>query len=288
MKFLKPTNSPGLPTLMLDSENHTPITNGYAMNAPSRTTVGLRRANARSRSFSRRRSSARRCAVLGCGSATSTRAALPAPPAIGFFKLMPCRSGFVDLLQLAFGPLHGILGLHALDGLGVHVDDDVLRVRLGGLGRRRARMSEGARQAGRLPEYLKGLVDPAPHRVVFPLLGGADAVALVDLEPLSVVRVLVQPLQEVLGELLVLRVLHDRVLLAAVEGELSGGPFRHQRSMLDVLEERLALLVLDLVLLALGHDVDRSPVEGGADLASMEGSVVVGVVPGQPALVAGV
>src|SRR6266446_4468754 len=288
MKFLKPTNSPGLPTLMLDSENHTPITNGYAMKAPSRTTVGLRRANARRCSFSRRRSSARRCAVLGCGSATSTRAALPAPPAIGFFKLMPCRSGFVDLLQLAFGPLHGILGLHALDGLGVHVDDDVLRVRLGGLGRRRARMSEGARQAGRLPEYLKRLVDLRPHRVFFPLLGGADAVALVDLEPLSVVRVLVQPLQEVLGELLVLRVLHDRVLLAAVEGELSGGPFRHQRGVLDVLEERLALLVLDLVLLALGDDVDRRAVEGGADLTGVEGPVVVGVVPGEPALVAGV
>src|SRR5438445_6215622 len=58
--------------------------------------------------------------------------------------------------------------------------------------------------------------------------------------------------------------------------------------MLAVLEERLALLVLDLVLLALGHDVDRSLVEGGADLAGMEGSVVVGVVPCQPALVAGV
>src|SRR5437870_321166 len=150
MKFLRPTNSPGLPTLMLDSENHTPITNGYAMNAPSRTTVGLRRANARSRSFSRRRSNARRCAVLGCESATSTRAALPAPPAIGFFKPMTCRSGFVDLLQFAFGPLHSVLGFHALDGLRVHVDDDVFRVGLGGLGRRRTGMSEGARQAARL------------------------------------------------------------------------------------------------------------------------------------------
>src|SRR2546425_6715566 len=238
MKFLRPTNSPGLPTLMLDSENHTPITNGYAMKAPSRTTVGLRSANARSRSFSRRRSNARRCAVLGCESATSTRAALPAPPAIGFFKPMPCRSGFVDLLQLAFGPLHSLLGFHALDGLGVHVDDDVLRVGLGGLGRRRARMPEGARQAGRLPEYLKGLVDSGPHRVVFPLLGGADAVALIDLEPLPVVGVLVQPLQEVLGELLVLRVLHHGMLEGQVQGELTSRAFRHQRGVLDVLEER--------------------------------------------------
>src|SRR5206468_9291158 len=101
------------------------------------------------------------------------------------------RLAFVDLLELAFGPLHGVLGLRALDGLGVHVDDDVLRVRLGGLGRRRARMPEGAGHAGRLPEHLKGLVDLRPHRVLFPLLGRAYAGALIALEPRSVVRVLV-------------------------------------------------------------------------------------------------
>src|SRR5947208_6947738 len=272
---------------MLESENHTPITNGYAMNAPRRTTVGVRRAKARSLSFSRRRSNARRRRTAPvCGSATSTRAALPAPPAIGFFKRSTCRSAFVDLLQLAFGPLHRVLGLHALDGLGVHIDDDVLRVGLGGLGRRRARMPECASQAGRLPEYLKGLVDPGPHRVVFPLLGCADAVALVDLEPLSVVGVLVQPLQEVLGELLVLRVLHHGVLEGQVQGELTRRALRHQRGVLDVLEERLALLVLDLVLLALGHDVDRGAVERRAELARVERAVVVGVVPREPALVA--
>src|SRR5262249_57041008 len=169
-----------------------------------------RSTNARKRSFSSRLVSARRCAARERGSATSTRVALPAPPAIGFFTRASCSSCFVDLLQLTLGPLHGVLGLRALHGLGVHVDDDVLRVRLGGLRRRRTGMPEGARQPRRLPEYLKGLVDPRPHRVLFPLLGGADAVALVDLEPLAVVRVLVQPLQEVLGELLVLRVLHDR------------------------------------------------------------------------------
>src|SRR2546422_7369022 len=143
---------------MLDSENHTPITNGYAMNSPSRTTVGLRRAKARSRSFSSRRSSALRRAAPECDSATSIRVALPAPPAIGFFKLSTCRSAFVDLLQLALGPFHRVLGLHALHGLGVHVDDDVLGVGLGGLGRRRPRVPEGARQAGRLPEDLQRLV----------------------------------------------------------------------------------------------------------------------------------
>src|SRR5262244_267919 len=139
---------------MLESENHTPITNGYAMNRPSRRTVGARSTNARKRSFSSRLVSARRCATLERGSATSTRVALPAPPAIGFFTPEPCPSCFVDLLQLALGPLHGVLGLHALHGLGVHVDDDVLRVRLGGLRRGRAGISEGAGHARRLPEHL--------------------------------------------------------------------------------------------------------------------------------------
>src|SRR6266850_5109042 len=132
------------------------------MNTPRRSTVGVRSTNARKRSFSRRLASARRCEARECESATSTGAALPAPPAIGFFTRTLRRSSFVDLFQLAFGPLHGVLGFHALDGLGVHVDDDVLRVGLGGLGRRRTRMPEGARQAGRLPEDLKGLVDSAP------------------------------------------------------------------------------------------------------------------------------
>src|SRR5215831_8950120 len=182
------------------------------MNSPSRSTVGARSTNARKRSFSSRLVRARRCATRERGSATSTRVAPPAPPAIGFFTPEPRPSCFVDLLQLALGPLHGVLGLRALHGLGVHVDDDVLRVRLGGLRGGRAGMPEGARKTRRLPEDLQRLVDLGPHRVLFPLLGGADAVALVDLEPLAVVLVLVEPLQEVLRELLVLRILHDRVL----------------------------------------------------------------------------
>src|SRR5256885_15712747 len=115
------------------------------MNTPSKTTVGVRRTNARKCSFSRRLVSVPRRDAPECGSA-STRVALPAPPAIGFFTLSTRRSTFVDLLQLALGPFHRVLGLHALHGLGVHVDDDVLRVGLGGLGRRRARMPEGARE----------------------------------------------------------------------------------------------------------------------------------------------
>src|SRR5215470_14264881 len=129
------------------------------MNRPSRSTVGARSTNARKRSFSSRLVSARRCATRERGSATSTRVAVPAPPAIGFFTPEPCPSCFVDLPQLALGPLHGVLGLHALHGLGVHVDDDVLRVRLGGLGRRRSRIPEGACQPRCLAKDLERLVD---------------------------------------------------------------------------------------------------------------------------------
>src|SRR5215510_417847 len=258
------------------------------MNAPSSTTVGARRAAASRRSFSRMRSSRGGWAVPERGSATSTRAALPAPPAIGFFKLATCRSAFVDLLQLGLGLLHGVFRLRALYAAGVHVDDDVLRVGLGSLGGRRAGMPEGACQSGRLTENLQRLVDLGPHRVLFPLLSGADAVALVDLEPLAVVRLLVQPSQEVLRQLLVLRVLHDAVLEGQVEGELARRSLRHERGVLDVLVERLALVVLDLVLLTLGNDVDRRAVEGRADLPGVKRPVVVGVVPRQPALVAGV
>src|SRR2546428_2375583 len=142
------------------------------------------------------------CSLVPCAKAGARPAAVSATTAP-----VPCRNvrrliadvviglPLVDLLQLGLGPLHGVLGLHALHGLGVHVDDDVLRVGLGGLAGGRARMAEGERLARGLTEHLQLLVDAAPHRMLFPLLGGAHAVALVDLEPLAVVRVLVEPLQ---------------------------------------------------------------------------------------------
>src|SRR5262249_37784949 len=86
----------------------------------------------------------------------------------------------------------------------------------------------------------------------------------------------------------VLAVLQDRVLERHVERELPGRPLGHERRVLDVLEQRLALVVLDLVPLPFGNDVDRRTVEGRPDLPRMKRAVVVGVVPGQPALVAGV
>src|SRR5882762_483427 len=204
------------------------------------------------------------------------------------FRSSVRRSGLIDLLELAFCPLHGVLGLHALDALGVHVHDDVLRVGLGGFGRSRPWIAQHPRLARRLTEDLQGLVDSAPHRILLPHLGGANRIALVDLEPLSVVFLLVHPLEDILGKLLVLRILHDGVLEGAVQGELPGRPLREQRLVLDVLVEGLALLVLELVLLPLGHDVDGGAIEGRRDVARMEGAIVVGIIPGETALVAGV
>src|SRR5205814_772630 len=96
---------------------------------------------------------------------------------------------------------------------------------------------------------------------------------------------LVQPREEVLRELLVLAVLHDRVRLVQEQQIRAGGTGRERR-VVDVLPQRLALLVLDLVLLALGDDVDGGPVERRRELPGMEGAVVVRVVPGEAALVA--
>src|SRR5207247_9447689 len=98
---------------------------------------------------------------------------------------MPARMvmalALVDLLELGLGPLHGVLGPHALHGLGVHVDDDVLRVRLGGLRRRRSLVAEYARLARGAPEDLQRLVDLGPHLLLFSGLRAAHPIAVLHL-----------------------------------------------------------------------------------------------------------
>src|SRR5262245_45525799 len=95
-----------------------------------------------------------------CRKARRLTAGRPSPPCSGvvidssFGLSGPCRSGFVDLLQLAFRPGYRVLGLRALHGLGVHVGDDVLGEHLGGLGSGGPRVPEDARVAPRLPEHL--------------------------------------------------------------------------------------------------------------------------------------
>src|SRR5436189_3326784 len=85
------------------------------------------------------------CSFVPCANAGAVRVArMPASPA----PVMPTNvrrcsgvvmaSALVDFLELGLGPLHRVLGLHALDGLRVHVHDDVLRVGLGRLAGRRS------------------------------------------------------------------------------------------------------------------------------------------------------
>src|SRR6266436_10410485 len=119
------------------------------MNIPSSTTVGASRIPASSRSLSRKRVSPLGREVPGWDSTASSPAALPDPPAMDFFM----RFSSVDLLELLARPLDGVLRLRALDALGEHVDDDVLRVGLGGLRRRQPNVhaDPGRRGGGPAP-----------------------------------------------------------------------------------------------------------------------------------------
>src|SRR6185369_6550888 len=121
------------------------------MKSPRRMIVGARSTHPSTRSFSR--GLLRTTAGRVTGATPGTTVACPTsprPPAIGRMRrpsLMtgpPSRSRLraVDLFQLGLGPLHRFLGRHALDGLRVHVDDDVLRIGLGGLRVRGASPSE--------------------------------------------------------------------------------------------------------------------------------------------------
>src|SRR5260370_302220 len=139
------------------------------MNMPSSSTVGASRMPASSRSLSRKRVIPLGREVPGWGSTASSPAALPDPPAIDFFMwLSP-----VDLLELLARPLDGVLGPHALDPLGEHVHDDVLRVGLGGLRRRRSRVPEDPGVVGGGAEALHRLRGGGPPRLLLPARGRA-------------------------------------------------------------------------------------------------------------------
>src|SRR2546421_1185300 len=221
------------------------------MKSESSRTVGASRTAASRPSFSRKRVRAGAgCEVRGWGRATSNPAALPAPPAIVFFTLSS-----VNLIELARRPLDRVLGLRALRALGEHVYDHVLGVHLGGLGRRWPRIPDHPRVVGRSAEPLHRFIDRRPERMPLPLLRGADREPLRDLEPPRELLLAVEPLEEILGELGVLAVLHHAVGEGGVVAPGAGRP-RRESGVLDVAHHRLALLVLDLVLPAPGGDVD--------------------------------
>src|SRR5438552_433757 len=109
------------------------------------------------KSFQRRRWSLVPCANAGARRAARMPSSPAAPAAALTRNVRRSISALVDLLELALCPLHRVLGLRALRGLGIHVHDDVLRVRLGRLRRGRPRMPEHQRRPRRLPEDLKRL-----------------------------------------------------------------------------------------------------------------------------------
>src|SRR5690349_18486812 len=111
------------------------------MNRPRSSTVSASSTPASSRSLSRKRISPLGRDVPGWGSATSKPAALPNPPTIDFFM----RSSSVDLLELLARPLDRVLGLSALDALGEHVHQHVLRIGLDNLNVGRSRKAHGPR-----------------------------------------------------------------------------------------------------------------------------------------------
>src|SRR6266508_5592810 len=135
------------------------------MKSPSRTIAGASRRVARRRSLSSQRVSRGWRKAPAWGSVAAMPLAPPEPPAIGF-----CEFLSVDLPQLARRPADGVLGLRALAGLGVHVGQDVLRVGLGRLGRRRSRIADHPRGGGGLAVDLHRLVDGGPHRALLPVL----------------------------------------------------------------------------------------------------------------------
>src|SRR5262245_42873546 len=152
----------------------------------------------------------------------------------------------VGLLQLRLGPLGRVLGLHALDGLGVHVDQDVLDERLRRLPAGWTGIPGPTTELGRLPEGDE-LGIAIPHGVLLPIGGRAIDVAVVRYEVRLELRTVHQPAKELLGHLLVLGVLHDGVILTADRVEAPRRPPRHVAVIGDLGDVRE---------LALGHEVD--------------------------------
>src|SRR5213593_135028 len=250
------------------------------------TRVGARSAAARMCSCSRRWPSRRGRPSLGTAT-TTTGAGIADAPGVALFARMgsmlwsamllpgaaPTLS--VRLLQLALGPPHRVLGLHALDGLSVHVHEDVLDQGLGRLAAGHPGVAWPATELGRLPERNE-LGVPLPQGVLLPITRGAVDVPVVRREPRVVLRPVHEPAEELLGHLLVLRVLHDGVPLTSDRVEAAGRAPGHVAVIGhpgDVRE------------LPLRHEVDASAVDRGRDRPREVSSIVARVVPGEAALV---
>src|SRR5262249_7393476 len=98
----------------------------------------------------------------------------------------------VDLDELPMGPLHRILGSHALDRLSIHVDDDVLGDDLGCVAVRRSGVANQTAGAWQIPEWTQHRVD-IPHRILLPSHCGAAGIALLRGKPFLEDRFRVDP-----------------------------------------------------------------------------------------------
>src|SRR2546425_7275366 len=250
------------------------------------TRVGARSAPARMCSCSRRWPSRLGRRYLGTAT-TTTGAGIADAPGVALFARMgsmlwsamllprPMPTLCVRLLQLTLGPLHRVLGLHALDGLGVHVHEDVLDQGLGRLPAGHAGIAGPPTELDRLLEGNElGIL--LPQRMPLPVGGRADDVAVVCRHPLVILRSIHEPAEELLRYLLVLGVLHDGTSLPADIVEAPARALRHlavARDLGDVGE------------LPLGDEVDARSVDRRRDRPGKVSAVVAAVVPGQPALV---
>src|SRR5882672_10625148 len=140
-----------------------------------------------------------------CGTeARSVDLAIPPPD---LWRTRDRSRSRMDLGDLAMRPPGRVLGLHALDRLGVHVGDDVFRHHLGGPPAGWSGVAREPAERGYVAESPQHGID-VPHLVLLPLLRGAVAVALLRGEPLVVDRPRVNPTQEVFCPFRVPRIAH--------------------------------------------------------------------------------
>src|SRR5882724_1130594 len=199
---------------------------------------------------------------------------------------LTCSRLRVSLDYLIKRPFHRVLGRHALDRLRIHVRDDVFGYHFGGLAIGRPRISWQPAEWRDIAEWQQDRID-FPYLVFLPIPGSAVGVPLLRGEPFRKNRLRVYPAQEILGRFLVLGVTHQDIGEGTWKVKLAAGTVRDARVQ-DVLPHRRALLGLIRFGFALGFNVDRGAVVGGADGTRQEGAVVIGVVPGESTLVAGV
>src|SRR5262249_12709229 len=121
----------------------------------------------------------------------SCRAVAPHDPATP-----PRTASGVGLDAFAVGPLGRLLGRHALDRLGVHVDDDVLADHLGRLAVGRPGIACQPAEHRQVLERLQHRID-VPHGMLLPHMGSAGGVALLRDEPLIVDRLCVEPAPDI-------------------------------------------------------------------------------------------